>query len=113
MTTISNRSRTGSPTPGSAGGWTRTGAHCSTCRRFPQNSWRTGLDRLLLGVTMSEQDQNWLGLALPLDDVGSSDVDLAGRLAELVDRVQAVLDSLAGEQPLTSGWMRCWPGCPA
>ena len=38
-------------------------------------------------------------LALPLDDVDSSDIDLAGRLAELVDRLGAVLDALAGEQP--------------
>ena len=39
-------------------------------RRSPQNTWRAGLDRLLLGVAMAE-DGAWLGTALPLDDVGS------------------------------------------
>ncbi|MDX6366156.1 MAG: exodeoxyribonuclease gamma subunit, partial [Nocardioidaceae bacterium] len=36
-----------------------------------QNTWQAGLDRLLLGVTMSGDDLRWLGLALPLDDVDS------------------------------------------
>src|SRR5690606_39603705 len=40
----------------------------------------------------------WLGLALPLDDVDSSDVDLAGRFTEFVERLTAVLDRLTGEQ---------------
>ena len=69
-------------------------------QRFPQNTWRAGIDRLLLGVTMSEQDQNWLGLALPLDDVGSSDIELAGSLAELVSRLRTALDALSVDQPL-------------
>ncbi len=66
-----------------------------------QNTWRAGLDRVLLGVTMSEDDLRWVGLALPLDDVDSNDVDLAGRFAELVDRLSGVLDSLNGVHPLT------------
>ncbi|MGI8612789.1 MAG: exodeoxyribonuclease V subunit gamma [Nocardioidaceae bacterium] len=65
-----------------------------------QNTWQAGLDRLLLGVTMPEDDLQWLELALPLDDVDSSDVDLTGRLAELVDRLGTVLDDLTGEHPL-------------
>ncbi len=69
-------------------------------QRFPQNTWRTGLDRILVGVAMADEDQNRLGLALPLDDVGSGDVDLAGRLAELIDRLQLALDALTGTHPL-------------
>src|SRR3546814_11628431 len=52
--------------------------------RFPHNTWRTGLDRILLGVAMSGDDHHHLGRGLPLDDVASSEIDLAGRLAELV-----------------------------
>src|SRR5690606_27422313 len=37
--------------------------------RFGQNTWRAGLDRLLLGVAMSEDGQGRLGPALPVDDV--------------------------------------------
>ncbi|NHC15864.1 exodeoxyribonuclease V subunit gamma, partial [Motilibacter deserti] len=74
---------------------------------FGQNTWRAGLDRILLGAAMAEEGagaSSWLGLALPLDDVDSSDVDLAGRLAELVDRLAVVLESLSGEQPLQA-WL--------
>ncbi|REY46663.1 exodeoxyribonuclease V subunit gamma, partial [Mycobacterium tuberculosis] len=46
------------------------------------NTWRFGLDRILTGVAMSEDSQAWLDTALPLDDVGSNRVELAGRLAE-------------------------------
>jgi exodeoxyribonuclease V gamma subunit len=65
-----------------------------------QNTWQAGLDRVLTGVSMSEQELRWLGLALPLDDVDSNDVDLAGRVAELVDRVQVALDRMQGRQTL-------------
>ncbi|HEV7725833.1 MAG TPA: exodeoxyribonuclease V subunit gamma [Modestobacter sp.] len=65
-----------------------------------QNTWRAGLDRVLLGVTTSEDQPVWLDLALPLDDVDSSDIDLAGRLAELLDRLEDVLSALSGEHPV-------------
>lgn len=67
---------------------------------FGQNTWRSGLDRLLVGVAMSEQDQQWLGLALPLDDVGSADIDRAGRLSEAVARLAGVLDEWARPRTL-------------
>lgn len=63
-----------------------------------QNTFATALDRLLLGVAADETDHEWLGLALPLDDVDSSDVELAGRFAEFIDRLSAVLGRLTGEQ---------------
>jgi exodeoxyribonuclease V gamma subunit len=64
------------------------------------NTWAAGLDRILLGVAMSEEEPHWLGTALPLDDMDSGDVDLAGRLAELVDRLAAALTSFTGERPV-------------
>ncbi len=64
------------------------------------NTWRTGLDRVLLGAAMAEEDQRLVGGVLPLDDVDSSAIDLAGRVAELVDRLQAALDALRTPQPL-------------
>jgi exodeoxyribonuclease V gamma subunit len=66
-----------------------------------QNTWRTGLDRILLGVAMSEDEPNYLNLALPLDDVDSSDIDLTGRLAELVDRLALAARDLTSTRPLT------------
>nr|WP_221199916.1 exodeoxyribonuclease V subunit gamma [Nocardioides soli] len=64
--------------------------------RFPHNTWRMGLDRILLGVAMSGDDHRHLGRGLPLDDIGSSEIDLAGRLAELVERLDTTLTGLAG-----------------
>nr|CAA9362961.1 MAG: Exodeoxyribonuclease V gamma chain [uncultured Nocardioidaceae bacterium] len=68
--------------------------------RVAQNTWEAGLDRVLTGVTMSEDQLRWLGLALPLDDVDSNDIDLAGRVAELVDRLEVALDRMRKEQSL-------------
>lgn len=64
-----------------------------------QGTWLTGLDRVLLGVAADETDLHWLDRALPLDDVDSTDVHLAGRLSELIDRLWSVLASLQGPHP--------------
>jgi exodeoxyribonuclease V gamma subunit len=64
--------------------------------RFEHNTWRAGIDRILLGVAMSGDDHRHLGRGLPLDDVGSNEIDLAGRLAELLDRLASCLTGLAG-----------------
>ena len=60
------------------------------------NTWQAGLDRILLGVAMAEERQRLFGGALPLDDVDSADIDLAGRVAEFVHRLRVVLDALTG-----------------
>ncbi len=68
-----------------------------------QGTWRDGLDRLLLGAAMEGALDSW-GDVVPLDDVDSSDIDLAGRLAELVDRVAAAQALMAGRHT-ASAWM--------
>ncbi|GAB3246359.1 exodeoxyribonuclease V subunit gamma [Nocardioides dilutus] len=72
--------------------------------RYLQNTWRFGIDRVLTGVALSDDSQTWLGTALPLDDVGSNRVELAGRFAEYVDRLVAATDGLSGTHPLTD-WL--------
>jgi exodeoxyribonuclease V gamma subunit len=72
--------------------------------RYLQNTWRFGLDRVLTGVAMSDDSQAWLGTALPLDDVGSNRVELAGRFAEYLDRLVAATDRLTGTRPLAQ-WL--------
>lgn len=67
---------------------------------FVHNTWRFGLDRILAGVAMSDDSQAWIGTTLPLDDVGSNRVELAGRLAEFVGRLQHAVESLSGVRPL-------------
>ena len=72
--------------------------------RFEHNTWRAGVDRILLGVAMSGDDHRHLGRGLPLDDVGSNEIDLAGRLAELLDRLGTCLAGL-GEATTVGEWM--------
>ncbi|ONI73911.1 exodeoxyribonuclease V subunit gamma [Kribbella sp. ALI-6-A] len=71
---------------------------------FPQNTWRFGVDRVLAGVTMSADAHAWIDTTLPLDDVGSTRIELAGRFAEYVDRLRAATDRLDGTQPLAT-WL--------
>jgi exodeoxyribonuclease V gamma subunit len=67
---------------------------------FVHNTWRFGIDRVLAGVAMSEDAHAWIGATLPLDDVSSNRVELAGQLAEFVDRLQRTVESLSGARPL-------------
>ncbi len=72
-------------------------------QQFPQNTWASGLDRLLVGVAMAEGEL-LVGEVLPLDDVPSAEVDLAGRLAELVSRVTECVESFLVSEDVTA-WL--------
>jgi exodeoxyribonuclease V gamma subunit len=67
---------------------------------FIHNTWRFGIDRVLAGVALSDDSHAWIGSTLPLDDVSSNRVELAGKLAEFVDRLQRTVDALNGARPL-------------
>jgi exodeoxyribonuclease V gamma subunit len=68
--------------------------------QLPTGTWRSGLDRLLLGVAMTEDRHRlWSGV-LPLDDVDSGVIDLAGRFAELVGRLGEAIDALCTDKPI-------------
>lgn len=64
-------------------------------------TWRRGLDRVLLGVAMSEDDARIFGHTLPVDDVESGAIALTGRFAELIDRLDAAFHSFV--QPKSLG----------
>ncbi len=72
----------------------------------PDGTWRRGIDRILLGAAVDLG--HGAGAAtvadlVPLDDVDSSDIDLAGRFAELLDRLDTARTDLAGEHD-AGGW---------
>lgn len=71
---------------------------------FPQNTWAAGLDRMLLGVAMSDEDLATLGTVLPLDEVTSEDAALIGRLTVLLSNVRAILQEFATPRPLCA-WL--------
>ncbi|AHH18049.1 exodeoxyribonuclease V gamma chain [Nocardia nova SH22a] len=63
---------------------------------FAQNTLNAAVDRILLGVAAGESGADWLDLALPLEDVDSGDVELAGRFAEFVDRLAVCVRDFGG-----------------
>ncbi|MCU0297679.1 MAG: exodeoxyribonuclease V subunit gamma [Candidatus Nanopelagicales bacterium] len=67
--------------------------------RLASGTWTWGVDRLLLGATMSEEGLALLNGVLPVDDVNSGDVELVGRLAELVTRVRRVREAVLVDHP--------------
>jgi exodeoxyribonuclease V gamma subunit len=68
--------------------------------RVSGGTWQEGLSRLLLGTAMTEDGQRVFGGVLPLDDVDSRSIDLAGRLAELIERLGDAVDGLSRPQTL-------------
>src|SRR4051794_20651378 len=72
---------------------------------LPAGTWKAGLDRVLVGVTMTEEGHRLFEGVLPVDDVESLAIDLAGRLAELVDRLQATVDAFATAKPIAE-WVQ-------
>jgi exodeoxyribonuclease V gamma subunit len=68
--------------------------------RLASGTWRSGLDRVLLGVTMTEDEDRLFHGVLPLDDVDSAAIDLAGRFAEILARLERAIDALATPKPI-------------
>ncbi len=72
-------------------------------RGVATGTWAAGLDRLLVGVASEDDptlaDPLVVGV-LPLDDVDSRSVSLAGRLAELVARVRTLVEGTRRSRPV-------------
>ncbi|MGW0038590.1 exodeoxyribonuclease V subunit gamma [Gordonia sp. NPDC003376] len=66
---------------------------------FAQGTFGAGLDRIALGAVAEEDDGRWLGTALPIEGLESTQIDLAGRLMEFVDRLGDLLTRLTGTHP--------------
>ncbi len=68
-----------------------------------QNTLARACDRILLGVAAADTGADWLGDAVPLGEVTSGQVELAGRFAEYLERLQAAVAALGGPHP-GAGW---------
>lgn len=66
-------------------------------------TWTWGVDRLLLGVAMSQDGLAHVGEVLPVDDVQGGDVLALGQLAELVTRLRGIRDA-ATERRTATQW---------
>ncbi len=67
------------------------------------NTWASGLSRILLGVAMAEDGASSIPV-LPVDDVSSADIDLAGRFGEYVDRLRRFVEA-AGSASTIGSWV--------
>ncbi len=74
------------------------------------NTWRAGLDRTLVGVTMADEGQRLVGGVVPLDDVDSGDIELVGRFTEFVDRLDTAVTALGRRHPI-GGWAAAVAEC--
>jgi exodeoxyribonuclease V gamma subunit len=68
-----------------------------------QGTWAAGLDRLLSGVALGGEDPALLHGVVPYEDVEGSSIDLAGRLAEYLERLQAIIEQF-GERRSLEAW---------
>ena len=69
-----------------------------------QNTWRFGLDRLLLGVTTADEGQMTAD-TLPYDDMEGQSVILLGRFVDFVQSLFHCIDQLSTRRPIGMG--RC------
>ena len=68
-------------------------------------TWAAGVRRLLVGVALGGSSPTLYHGVLPIDDVDSGSIELAGRFAELVERLTSSLRSLRGPHTL-AGWVK-------
>ncbi|OQY16528.1 MAG: exodeoxyribonuclease V subunit gamma [Desulfobacterium sp. 4572_20] len=64
-----------------------------------ENTWRAGLERLILGYAMPGQDENMFNGILPYDDIEGSNASVLGRLLDFTDQLFTNVTSLG--QPRT------------
>lgn len=67
------------------------------------NTWLSGLNRMLVGIAMTEDGSYAVRSGLPLDDVGSADIEVVGAVAELMARLIR-LARTAGEPHSAAEW---------
>lgn len=67
---------------------------------YDENSWRAGLDRLLLGYAMPEEDNRLFRGIAPYDGMEGSDTRTLGRLADFIARVEQFAGDFAHPRTL-------------
>ena len=66
---------------------------------FPENTWKAGLERLLLGYAMAGQGENTFGDILPYDDVEGGEASVLGVFLQFFEQLHTHILSLS--QPRT------------
>ena len=66
-----------------------------------QNTWAAGMDRLLLGVAMGDDQWATFGSVLPVPNLPGGDTEAVATLAELVDRLRHIAPQLRAPHQIT------------
>jgi len=74
--------------------------------RYRENSWRAGLDRLLLGYAMPEENALFDGI-LPFDDMEGDGPERAGKLIRFVELLHGLVENLDRQRTLTEWEVLC------
>jgi len=67
---------------------------------FTENTWKAGLERLILGYAMPGQDENMFNDILPYDDIEGSNASVLGRLLDFTEQLFAHVTSLSQSRTL-------------
>lgn len=67
---------------------------------FAENTWKSGIERLLLGYAMPMQDQQVFHGIVPYDDIEGTDALILGRFVEFLDRLFKRVSSLGRPRPV-------------
>ena len=61
---------------------------------FSENTWKAGIERLLLGYAMPGRDKNMFSEILPYDNIEGSDVKILGKFLEFLENVFSCIAKL-------------------
>ena len=64
--------------------------------RIDANTWTRGMDRIALGVAVADDTDGPAVARVPIDDIGSRDIEVVGRFLELVERLKVAADAARG-----------------
>jgi len=74
---------------------------------YRDNSWRAGLDRLLLGYAMPDEGRYLFNDLLPYDEMEGSGTQGLGKLVDFVNKIKKLADALNTPKTL-NGWCECF-----
>ncbi len=67
---------------------------------FTQNTWRTGLDRMLLGYAIPEKDGELFGGTLPFDGIEGGNSEILGRFLVFTEKLFSAASAMKQERTL-------------
>jgi len=67
---------------------------------FGEGSWKSGIDRLLLGYALRGNEEKLFNDILPYDDIEGNETEILGRFVEFLNCLFSSVDELEGEHTL-------------